>query len=145
MSSDQQLQNQIMEFIRAFGLLEPDRTPCGEPISVSAAHALTELAGVQGLSQSDLGSRLRLEKSTVSRLAADLEQKGWIERRRDTADGRIIRLHLTEQGLSVSERVVSARAALFTKLTEHISSRERLMVERALDVLVRAVSESKEP
>lgn len=37
------LQDQIVGFIRAFGLHQPDRTPCGQPVPVSEAQALHEL------------------------------------------------------------------------------------------------------
>lgn len=145
MTGGGQLQRQMMELVRTFGLLQPDRTPCGQPMSTSAAHALTEVAGSEGLSQGELGARLGLEKSTVSRLVAEMERSGWLRRRRDEVDGRVVRLQLTEQGQRVADRVASARAALFDQLAERISGRERALVERALDVLVRAVTESKEP
>jgi DNA-binding MarR family transcriptional regulator len=144
MDDGKQLQRQVMRFVRSFGLLDVEQTPCGQPMSASMAHALTELAGDEELSQGALGSRLELEKSTVSRLVADLERRGWIERRRDAVDGRVLRLHLTEQGQRVSAQIATARAALFADITEHLTARERPMVERALEALVRAVNESKE-
>lgn len=144
MNKSQQLQRRVMGFVRAFGLLDGEQTPCGQLMSASMAHALTELAGDEGLSQGELGHRLVLEKSTVSRLVIDLERRGWIERRRDAVDGRVLRLHLTEQGQRVSTQIAAARSALFADLAEHLTARERTMVERALEALVRAVSERKE-
>ena len=35
------LQARISAFVRAFGLHQPDQTPCGQPIPVSEAHAMT--------------------------------------------------------------------------------------------------------
>lgn len=144
MGDGDQLQRWVMAFVRAFGLLDGAQTPCGQPISASVAHALTELASDEGLSQGELGARLGIEKSTVSRLVADLERRDWINRRRDAADGRVLRLHLTEQGQRVSAQIAASRAALFADLAEHLTARERPMVERALEALARAVSESKE-
>ena len=144
MSHSEQLQRRVIDFVRAFGLLDVDRTPCGQPMSASMAHALTELVDGEALSQGELGHRLGLDKSTVSRLVADLERRGWIERWQDAVDGRVLRLRLTEQGRRVSAEIAAARAALFADLSEHLTARERPMVERALEALVRAVSESKE-
>jgi hypothetical protein len=35
------LQQEVIGFIRAFGLLSNDQTPCGQPMAPSDAHALT--------------------------------------------------------------------------------------------------------
>jgi DNA-binding MarR family transcriptional regulator len=144
MGNSEQLQRRVMAFVRAFGLLDGEQTPCGQAMSASMAHALTELASDEGLSQGELGERLGIEKSTVSRLVTDLERRDWINRRRDAADRRMLRLHLTEQGQRVSAQIAASRAALFADFAEHLTARERPMVERALEALARAVSESKE-
>jgi hypothetical protein len=49
-----QLQAQMIAFVRAFGLHQGDRTPCGKPVSVAEAHALLELSQHGPLPQSDL-------------------------------------------------------------------------------------------
>lgn len=67
-----------MRFVRNFGLHQPDRTPCGQPLPVSVAYALAEIARDGGLRQVELGRRLKLEKSTVSRLVANLRIRGWV-------------------------------------------------------------------
>lgn len=133
------LQEDVVAFIRAFGLLRPDATPCGRALSVSEAHALMELSRGQSLSQMALGQRLRLEKSTVSRLIDQLQNRGWVERGRDPADGRAIRLQLTEQGRHVSEQVAAARSAHFARLTARIPPGEREAVIHAFRVLVQTL------
>jgi DNA-binding MarR family transcriptional regulator len=91
----QVLQDRLVSFIRAFGLHQPEHTPCGQPIPVSEAHALAELTRDAPLGQAELGRRLRLEKSTVSRLVGQLIGRGWLERRPDPGDGRATLLVLT--------------------------------------------------
>ncbi|WP_220500084.1 MarR family transcriptional regulator [Thermomonospora cellulosilytica] len=81
MSADaHELQDAVARFVRSFGLLQPDRTPCGRPIPPSEAHALGELARAGELRQVDLVCRLRLEKSTTSRLVGQLVSRGWVVR-----------------------------------------------------------------
>jgi DNA-binding MarR family transcriptional regulator len=63
----------LMDVVRAAGLLQPDQTVAGQPVSLSQAFALHELDTDTPLSQRDLAERLRLEKSSVSRLAAEME------------------------------------------------------------------------
>ena len=70
----------MVQLVRSLGLHKPDETPCGQPISVAEAHALLEIEREPGLTQNGLASHLRLEKSTVSRIAGMLEQRGFISR-----------------------------------------------------------------
>ena len=93
-----ELQERMIALIRAFGLHKPEQTPCGKPISVAEAHALLELSRESEipLTQKDLASRLRLEKSTVSRLVSLLEGRGWRQRIQRREEGRAMELWLTE-------------------------------------------------
>jgi DNA-binding MarR family transcriptional regulator len=130
------LQARLMALIRALGLLESERTPCGQPLSPSAAHALAELSGGAPLTQSQLGSRLRLEKSTISRLVGQLEERGWVERRRAEHDGRVLLLALTDQGRQMADQVASSRAAYFARLCERIPPARQGELSDALEMLV---------
>jgi DNA-binding MarR family transcriptional regulator len=133
------LQAQITALIRALGLLEPEQTPCGQPLSPSAAHALMELCHGESVSQGDLAARLRLEKSTVSRLVSQLEARGWIERRRAEHDGRVLLVRLTEDGQRTAERVAAARSVFFSRLCERIPPSRRDDLIEAMAMLVEAV------
>lgn len=145
MASGEQLQRRIVALVRAFGILEPERTPCGQPIGPSAAHALSELAEAGALSQRELGARLGLEKSTVSRLAADLERRGWLVRRRDAEDARVLRLDLTDRGRELAGRIAASRLALFERLAARLPEDEQGTVARALDLLVGALRAQDRP
>ena len=107
------LQAEITAFVRAFGLLQPDQTPRGRPVAVSEAHALAELSRDGPLPQHEIGARLRLEKSTVSRLVDQLERRGWLTGSRRSVDGRVVWLALTETGRSAAAEVAAAREARF--------------------------------
>lgn len=137
------LQAQLMALVRALGLLEPDHTPCGQPVSASVAHALTELAGDHSLTQTDLGGRLRLEKSTVSRLVSQLESRGWVERRRAGHDGRVLLLTLTGQGRELAAQIAASRAAFFARLCERIPPDRHGGLSGAIALLVEALHERR--
>jgi len=92
------LQDSLAGLVRAFGQHHPEQMPCGEPIPDVGPHALAELAQDAQLSQVELGRRLMLEKSTVSRLVGQLAARGWIQRGRDDRDGRVVLLSLTAAG-----------------------------------------------
>jgi DNA-binding MarR family transcriptional regulator len=59
----------------------------------------------------DLAAHYALDKSTVSRQVAALEQSGLIERRMDPEDHRVQVLHLTDTGRELLDRVTRRRRA----------------------------------
>src|SRR5262249_62060477 len=82
--------------------------PLGLPVSASEARALIELLAARGIAQGQLAVLLGLEKSTVSRLAAGLERKGWLRRGRDEENQRFMRLYLTPEGRVIAAQVWQA-------------------------------------
>jgi len=135
------LQEQMIALIRAFGLHRPDHTPCGQPVPVAEAHALLELTQEEPLSQTDLCLRLRLEKSTVSRLVGQLEGRGWVARQRA---GRAVRLRLTDAGRITAATIAAARQAKFDRLLEAIPDTDREPVIAALKTLVEALRDNQD-
>ena len=133
------LQDRMVGFIRAFGLHQPESTPCGEPVPVSEAHALGELARDAPLGQLELGRRLGLNKSTVSRLVGQLVDRGWVERGTDPADRRVTVLALTPDGADAAASLAERRRHKFERLLTAIPESRRLEVLRALDVLTEAL------
>jgi len=139
------LQEQMTAFVRAFGLHEPEQTPCGQPMSASEAHALSEIARHAPTSQKALGERLRLEKSTVSRLVARLEERTWVRRDPHPGDGRSALLALTPEGRQAADRLEAARTEKFRELFAAIPDDERVAVLHALTTLTRALDEAALP
>lgn len=143
MGGEQRLQDLMVALVRAFGLHQPDQTPCGEPVSVSEAHTLMELARGEPLSQMELAGRLRLEKSTVSRLVRRLEQRRWLRRERNPEDGRAVLLHLSEEGRRAAERLAAARVEKFSRIFAVIPPEDQESVLHTLDVLLRAMNKPR--
>jgi DNA-binding MarR family transcriptional regulator len=135
------LQDALRTFVRAFGLHQPESTPCGEPIPVSEAHALGELAQEGELRQVELARRLRLQKSTVSRLVGQLTSRGWVERAPAPEDGRGVVLRLTPAGRNAAHRLADARREKFSRLLDAIPPDERAGVLHALGVLTEALDD----
>ncbi len=134
-----ELEERLRAFVRAFGLHEPDRTPCGQPLSVSEAQALSDIACHEPLSAGELAKRLQLEKSTVSRIIAQLQRRRWIERMVSPEDRRVALLTLTAAGRAAESALAEARHRRFSSLLERIPAHERLSVLRSLDLLVDAL------
>lgn len=70
------------------------------PLGLEPRHAgmLTRLAANQGLSQQAIGELIGLNPTRMVFLVDELEQRGLVERRRNTADRRSYALYLTAQG-----------------------------------------------
>lgn len=136
------LQERMITLIRAFGLHRPDRTPCGEAVPISEAHALLELSRTPALSPTELAARLRLDRSTVTRLVQHLAERGWLARERDVSDGRAVRMCLTPDGHEAAAQLAAARATKFSGIVEALPPAERDTVLHALDLLVRALDNS---
>jgi DNA-binding MarR family transcriptional regulator len=109
-------------------------------VSASEARALIELLAARGIAQGQLAVLLGLEKSTVSRLAAGLERKGWIRRGRDEANQRYIRLYLTPGGKTVAEQVWHAWQSRQARILESLSADERAGLAAGLRGLMRGLS-----
>jgi DNA-binding MarR family transcriptional regulator len=109
-------------------------------MSESEARALIELVSARGIAQGELAGLLGLEKSTVSRLAAGLERKGWIRRGRDEGNQRYVRLYLTPAGGAVAARVWDAWHSRQARILAALSPEERAGLSAGLRGLVRGLA-----
>lgn len=137
--SNQALSETFMKVVQEFGLLANDKTPCGEELSLSEAHALSLLQREQPMTQQELGQRLHLEKSTVSRLVATLEEQHWIERRTSEDDRRQKKIHLTESGTDRAKKIDRARQSRFETIIKQIPANKRNDVQESLSVFLEAL------
>ncbi len=144
MIDEHALREQIQTFVRQFGLLEQEHTPCHVPLTPSQAHALQVLGQAERLTQSQLAEVLRLEKSTVSRLVQSLVERGWIEREVNHNNRREVLLTLTETGHSSLEEVQAHAAAKYHTIWNRIPQVRRAQVLDALATLNTILQEEKE-
>jgi DNA-binding MarR family transcriptional regulator len=133
------LAEKMVAFVRAFGLHRPEETPCGEALPVAEAHALMDLSRRGPMSHGQLAICLRLEKSTVTRLARQLEKRQWIERFGSKRDGRVLLIRLSKRGRRAALRLEKARRTKFEHLLSAIPSDKRASVIKTLCVLLEAM------
>lgn len=129
----------LMELVRAGGLLQPDHAIAA--LSLSQAFALHELDADTAVSQRDLGERLRLEKSSVSRLAAEMERDGLLNRDRDPDNPRQYRLGLTDRGRAVHRQMAATFHEHYERWVSLMTPEERAALLTGLPALVRAIRE----
>jgi DNA-binding MarR family transcriptional regulator len=139
----QELIESVVGFVRSFGLHRSDKTPCGQPVTVAEAHALMDLTAVGPMRQGELAAKLRLEKSTVSRLVRQMEAYRWIQRAPDPNDRRVVLIRLTKQGRQTAVQLARARRAKFVRIMSAIPESKRPLVVEAVSTLERACSVSE--
>jgi DNA-binding MarR family transcriptional regulator len=133
------LHHLLMDLIQAGGLLHADQAVPGYQISLSQAFALHELDTDVPLSQGKLAQRLGLEKSSASRMAADLERKALLVRERDPANRRLYRLRLTDAGRAAHARIGTEFHGKYVRWVAALTSAERDALLTGLPALVRAM------
>ncbi len=141
---EQMLREQIQTFIRQFGLLEQEHTPCHLSLTPSQAHALQVLGQAERLTQYQLAEKLRLEKSTVSRLVQSLVERGWVERTSNPDNRREVLLALTDAGYTSLEEVQAHAMAKYRTIWSHIPEDRRVQVLDALATLNTILQEKEQ-
>ena len=132
------LQRAFSGMIRALGLLRPDTTPCGQPVTVTEAHALNELLDRGPMTQQKLAAALGLQKSTVSRLVDQLGERDLARRSPNPADRRSVLVDLTDNGALRAQRLAEARRALFAGIIDRLEVHDRRTVIDGLTQLEEA-------
>ena len=144
-STPQRLHDLLMDLVRVAGLLHPDQSMPGQALSLSQAFALHELDTDASPSQRDLAHRLRLEKSTVSRLVADLETRGLVTRERDPANRRLHRLRITAEGRRAHAQLASAFHDQYVQLIAMLTGKEQAALLVGLPALIRVLRQVHAP
>jgi DNA-binding MarR family transcriptional regulator len=139
-----ELQVSIQTFVRTFGLLVTKRTPCGQPVSPSYAHALMLLleseAEERAIAQSELAEQLGLDKSSIARLCSRLEADERITQKPGPDDGRSRQIALTNRGRKLATTIHAASLERFGRVIRAIPAAKRREVLGALELLTHAVA-----
>lgn len=140
---DPRLERDSEAFARALGDLirvvqfrDRDRACCHE-LSVTQCYALEGVVREGGFTVNELSGYLYLEKSTVSRVARGLVERGLLRREADAADGRMVRLVATEAGQATHAAIERDLVAEYRTLLEDLGPEARASVVRVVERLAR--------
>lgn len=95
---------------------------------VGQDNLLARLWAGDGITQMQLSDHLKCEPPTVTNMVKSLEQNGFIVRKRDALDGRVMRIYLTDKGKELEEPVDFKWKQQQEKLLHSISPEERLVL-----------------
>ena len=107
----------------------------GRRIKLHDLHVLMTVAELGSMGKA--AERLNVTQPSISKSVADLERRGYVERRADPDDARARRVALTERGRAVIEAGRRHRAALESELAERLGPQR---VDAARRLLLDAVA-----
>lgn len=99
-------------------------------------HMLFHIAHTPGIPQKELAERLEISPPSVAISIRRLETAGLVERRRDSRDGRVIRLFLTPEGEKMDAACARGRSFLMDTMYEGLSPKEQRELYRLLGKMI---------
>jgi DNA-binding MarR family transcriptional regulator len=133
------LQEALSGLIRLLQFRDRDRACCYD-LSVSQCHALEALVQVGPMTVTQLGDHLYLEKSTASRLAKALLEKGLVRRRAPHSDGRVVILQVTEAGHRMARKILKDLSEEYIDLLEEWDPQVRAALPQLVDRLSQTIA-----
>jgi len=113
---------------------------CGFDITSPQFEALLVLREHGQLTMGELCAKMYLACSTATDLIDRMERNGLIERVRDTADRRVIRLRVLPKGSELIERVLEARQNYLANAMTGLGANDKARLVRALQQLCSVLS-----
>lgn len=98
-------------------------------------HTLSILKRNEGCNQGMLADLLEVEPITVGRMIDRLEEAGLVERRRDPADRRVWRIHLTEKAQPVLIELRDIADTMIDEVMEGVAPDDRIRMHASLKSL----------
>lgn len=102
----------------------------GLKVSLAGLGVLRVLLDEDGLKSSDVAERAWSSPGTVTAVGGTLARDGFVERRPDEADRRIVRLYLTDQGRALITYYVTQAAPRWRKAFDFLDKDDEAVVRR---------------
>jgi DNA-binding MarR family transcriptional regulator len=91
--------------------------------SMSIGYALLNI-DKDGTPSTKLGPKMGMEARSLTRMIKTLEKNGWIEKKEDFKDKRMVNLHLTEEGQKMRNKSRNYVIEFNKKIQEEINSND---------------------
>jgi DNA-binding MarR family transcriptional regulator len=126
-------------------VMKEHRQRAEEALSQLGLHVSQELVlfvlwREEGLSQSELAARLRVELPTLTKMVQRIERAGLLMRQADTQDTRVSRVYLTEKGRALYVPALTIWHDLETRTLHGMTEIEQALLRRLLQQMVSNLS-----
>jgi len=112
--------------------------------SVTQWRVLKILERMPGINQNQIAELLEVEPITSSRMIDRLEESGFVERRRDPADRRAWRIHLTDKAGPVLAELHELAGEMIEDALEGLNQAERDALVAALNLIRSNLTQTQE-
>jgi DNA-binding MarR family transcriptional regulator len=117
------------ELLRVVQFRDRDRACCYD-VSASQCYALNSVVEAGPLTVNELAAELYCDKSTASRLAQSLVEKGYVARERDREDGRVVSLVSTAAGAALCATIEAGETREYADLLADFDPAVRAEINR---------------
>jgi DNA-binding MarR family transcriptional regulator len=107
---------------------------CG--ISSSQLWVLWELHKTPGLKVTELAAKLSIHQSTASNLIEKLSRRALIAKKREDIDQRVVRLYLTEAGISLVMQAPPSPRGILRDALDDLDIEEMQQLQQSLQTLI---------
>jgi len=136
------LRSAVQQFIRLFGVLEQTETPCGFSMSLSQVFAMQELEK-SSMSMKELAEKLRLERSSVSRLIDSLVKGGFVSRELNEQNRREVILRLTEKGEMSMKTLREQSIRFYESILSNVETNDQHKVLEGFQIFTAALRQTR--
>jgi DNA-binding MarR family transcriptional regulator len=113
----------------------------GLKLSMAGLGVLRILMGEDGLKASEVADRAWSSPGTLTSVVNTLTRDGFVERRPDEADRRVVRLYITDAGRAVISYYVPQAAAWWGKAFDFVDSDDEAVVRRFFSQMIDHLSQ----
>lgn len=113
----------------------------GLKLSLAGLGVLRILMSEDGLKASEVADRAWSSPGTLTSVVNTLVRDGFVERRPDETDRRVVRLYMTDQGRSVITYYVSQAATWWRKAFDFVDSDDEAVVRRFFIQMINHLSQ----
>jgi DNA-binding MarR family transcriptional regulator len=113
------------------------RQEAGDELSPSLSSALVTLERQGPLTPSELAARERVQRPTMTRVAARLAEAGLVARAADPVDGRSALLSISDDGRRLLARSRTRKDAFLARRLRELDAADRATLDRAATILER--------
>ena len=113
----------------------------GLKVSLAGLGVLRILMSEDGLKASEVADRAWSSLGTLTSVVSTLARDGFVERRPDETDRRVVRLYITDQGRAVITYYVSQAAVRWRKAFDFVDSDDEAVVRRFFTQMIDHLSQ----
>jgi|SRR5699024_2678494 len=112
------------------------------PITAPQFIALQWLLEEGDLTIGELSQKIKLAFSTTTDLVDRMEKNKLVERRRDSNDRRVVRIHLLNEGRDIIHEVIEERQAYLQTVLSDLSTEKVEALDEVLEILLDKMNEN---